>query len=740
MKQSSFTIGLKNNFLIEIMPRWRNRLFNVCLALNCLLVFLVLFETRFIVPAWLQVAGRMHPLLVHFPIVLVLLYVLFSFLSFSNKSTANSVAHAVNDLLLLLAALSAVITALMGLFLSREEGYDFDALQWHKWGGVVVSIFTLSWYYFRNRLRSVKMLPYVISFFALVMIVFTGHQGAAITHGENFLFAPIMPEKPKTVVPFEEAIVFADMVRPILKEKCMGCHNSKKAKGELVMESEALLLKGGKSGKLWDSTENDFGLLLKRVHLPLEQKKHMPPSGKPQLTPEELEIITRWIKKGSDFTLKVVDLPADDTLRLIAAKIFMDAEIATYDFEEGDPSLIAKLNTANRVVKKEALNSPALTVSFFNSQLFNIEQLKELTSIKKQIVSLDLSKMPVGDADMKMISEFENLRRLHLNFTNISGASLMELQKLKFLKTISLSGTKLSAGNLEQLKGFPQVRTVYAWNIPVDTMTLKKIQLGAKHIRFETGFRGDTITLKLSPPILQNEEQIISTAAALKLKHYLPGVSIRYTIDGSEPDSIRSTIFKPGETINANTIVRAKAYKPGWISSDLIEALFFKHTHKADTIILLTSPDSSYAGSSYLLTDMDKGTTNFRAGNWLAWRKKRMEILMEYKKPVIVQSVTLSSLIDINSYIMPPLGVEVWGGEEKSNLKLLGRISPEQPVAMKKEILQKQQSFLKGFECKFSPVSLKYLKIVGVNVSKLPKWHTAKGEMGYIFVDEILVN
>ncbi len=39
-----------------------------------------------------------------------------------------------------------------------------------------------------------------------------------------------------------------------------------------------------------------------------------------------------------------------------------------------------------------------------------------------------------------------------------------------------------------------------------------------------------------------------------------------------------------------------------------------------------------------------------------------------------------------------------------------------------------------------SDASIKYIKIIGTTVSKLPKWHTGKGDMGYIFVDEILVN
>jgi hypothetical protein len=89
---------------------------------------------------------------------------------------------------------------------------------------------------------------------------------------------------------------------------------------------------------------------------------------------------------------------------------------------------------------------------------------------------------------------------------------------------------------------------------------------------------------------------------------------------------------------------------------------------------------------------------------------------------------------------MPPLHVEIWGGEEQNNLKLLGRITPEQPAAVHKDSLGKLEPSLKTFECKFQPSAIRYIKVIGKPVPKMPSWHPAKGNMGYIFIDEILVN
>ena len=68
------------------MQRWKNSLFNITFALNCLLLFLLLFENRLSIPVWLQVAGRMHPLILHFPVVLVILYALITLIFAFKKN------------------------------------------------------------------------------------------------------------------------------------------------------------------------------------------------------------------------------------------------------------------------------------------------------------------------------------------------------------------------------------------------------------------------------------------------------------------------------------------------------------------------------------------------------------------------------------------------------------------------------------------------------------------------------
>ena len=98
------------------MTHWKNTVFNIAFALNCLLAFLLLFSDKLVIPAWLQVGGRLHPIILHFPIVIIVLYVLWLLFARSNSHYA-----AIAEDLLLLSAITAVITALCGLLLSREQ-------------------------------------------------------------------------------------------------------------------------------------------------------------------------------------------------------------------------------------------------------------------------------------------------------------------------------------------------------------------------------------------------------------------------------------------------------------------------------------------------------------------------------------------------------------------------------------------------------------------------------------------
>ncbi len=712
--------------------RWNLAFSNLCLALNCLLLFLALYGTKMDLPAFLQVAGRMHPLVLHFPIVLLLLACIWET---TMQAKSPPILRNIGDGLLLSSAVSAAISVLMGLFLSKEGGYEENTLFWHQWSGITVSVIAWLWYSFRGFFRGLKFAIPAIGAISLIALLIAGHHGATLTHGKNYLLTPVTPETQSPVVLLENALVFEHVVRPILKEKCMNCHNSAKSKGDLNMETEALLLKGGKNGVLWDSTAKHLGLLLQRIHLPLEEKEHMPPKGKSQLTVDEISILYHWIKNGASFSQKITDLPENDTLALLANNRLKSREEPPYPFAAADEATVQKLNNDYRVVAPIAMNSPALEVNFYGISSFKSAYLKELEAVKDQVVSLNLNKMPLKDDDLKFIAIFPNLRKLNLAFTQITGATLGLLKSLKSLQSLSLSGTSVKVDNLKVLSELPSLSALYIWNTSLSEEDITSLQQQFPGIQIESGFKGAGIVAKLNAPIIEGEAQVFTHTTKVKLKNFISGAEIRYTLDGSEPDSLTSHISTGDSiTIEKSCQLSSKAFLSGWISSEVATRSFYKTGILPDSIVLIHPPNPQYKGEgAQTLANKKIGDTDFRNNKWLGYKETNLEAFLLFREPVTLSSVSFSTLVDIGSYIMPAAEIQVWGGSSQKNLVLLKKLTPKQPEKVG------APGYRVGFNCTFEARKVSVLKIVVKPVTKLPAWHPGKGERGWVFMDEIFL-
>src|SRR5690606_17115588 len=156
----------------------------------------------------------------------------------------------------------------------------------------------LYWYY--NKLGRLTRLKKILASLLGVLIVASGHFGASITHGEDFVTGPLFGP-PVEMVSMEEAMVFDHVIQPILENKCIGCHKASKHKGELRLDQVEHMLKGGETGPALVPGDLENSLIAHRISLPEEDEDHMPPEGKPQLTQEEKDLITTWISSGADF-------------------------------------------------------------------------------------------------------------------------------------------------------------------------------------------------------------------------------------------------------------------------------------------------------------------------------------------------------------------------------------------------------------------------------------------------------
>jgi cytochrome c553 len=109
--------------------------------------------------------------------------------------------------------------------------------------------------------------------------------------------------------------LFEKSVRPVLVEKCVGCHAKAKAKGGLRLDSRDGLLKGGDSGAAVVPGKAKDSPLIQALNHVGDVK--MPPSGK--LADREIAAITEWVNRGAPWPKDAV-LAAPDAIAAAAAK------------------------------------------------------------------------------------------------------------------------------------------------------------------------------------------------------------------------------------------------------------------------------------------------------------------------------------------------------------------------------------------------------------------------------------
>jgi len=251
--------------------------------------------------------GRLHPMIVHFPISLLLVAFLLEIISWKRKGDDF---HAAIKLLVLLGALSAVVAVVLGLLLSNSEEYGSELFPVHQWTGiatmVLASLTTLS--YFRDTFHAKRIFLAV----TVITVTLAGHYGAMLTHGEDYLTSALPSnESDQNISQIDFQVAVRDgqlnenqiqelnlQVRTIFAHHCYKCHGRAKVKGELRLDSQESIMKGGEDGAVIVPGNPDNSELIRRISLPRSHKDAMPEKGK-GLSKDEIALLKFWIMQGA---------------------------------------------------------------------------------------------------------------------------------------------------------------------------------------------------------------------------------------------------------------------------------------------------------------------------------------------------------------------------------------------------------------------------------------------------------
>jgi uncharacterized membrane protein len=442
--------------------------------------------------AALTFIGRLHPLLVHLPIGILLLAILLEALSMRRDYAGLKQAA---DLSLLLGMCSAVLSCCTGWLLSRTGDYDPGLVVVHQWLAISLTIVSAGLYFVvRGRVmgrpvgppsRGLRRARRALMGIVVVLLILTGHWGGSLTHGPGYLTAGLAPEAAqptlRPVADIRSAVVYTSMVEPVLQDNCYGCHSAVRVKGGLRLDGPDRILRGGKDGRVIVPGESAASLLVKRIGLPLDDEHHMAPKEKGQLTPAEIRLLRWWIDNGASFDKSVGGLPQDTGMTAVWQAFHMGTagpvvsgmivNVADSDLPMGPapqaPALaVQRLRAAGALVLPIAQGSNYLEVDCV-SDTVGQEALKAIPMLRDQLVLLKCSWVRVGDDLVTAAAACPRLVRLWLDHTAITGTNLGELRALANLKYLNLTGTAVGARDVERLKGVPKLTELYLYHTKV---------------------------------------------------------------------------------------------------------------------------------------------------------------------------------------------------------------------------------------------------------------------------------
>jgi len=463
--------------------------------------------------ALLQVFGRMHPLIVHFPIALLLVAALFELVHVVRPGATQRRAV---DLLLHLGALGAVVAAVSGWIYTDFEAPRNDLVELHRWTGVAaaglaVCASVLS-FFARARDAGGFVVGYRIALLLMAGVVgFTGHLGGQMAWGTDFLFEPLhererapeasegaqpspVVEQPAASDGFTDAATTASAratevanaasadagdapiadvaadathqvsytrdIAPIVSKHCFECHGpTGKAKADLRLHDLAAANADFYSTEftaLVVPGDAAASALFAVVALPRNHELSMPPDGD-GLAPDELDVLRRWIDGGSDLAALLV-ADAGDTLVHSGASVAALAGAASAD-ANGDVAA----NTAPSTNAAELADDPYASFAPLDDAALEAARTSgaRIAPLAATTAALEVSfrfQPATSAAEVAAIVPLaSNVVVLDLARTAIDDGVLVDVARLAQLRRLHLEGTAVGDTNLGLLGALPHL-------------------------------------------------------------------------------------------------------------------------------------------------------------------------------------------------------------------------------------------------------------------------------------------
>jgi hypothetical protein len=446
-----------------------------------------------------------------------------------------------------------------------------------------------------------------------------------------------------------------------------------------------------------------------------------------------LMILNSWIEAGASDTLTMSGLKEESRLFNYIQLSQNDDDQRRYSHlpEVTDEKLL-KLSSNYIAINRMYHGTGAVSVRVYPNATYNPSHLKPLSAITKNIVSLDLSSIVIGDQEISFIKSCKNLEKLILSNTLLEDKELENIGILENLRTLNLLNTEITDASVTRLTGFPKLSEVFIYGSRITNDGVVKLSKSHERIRiFTESTQAKEFSSVLPPATVTPLKHFFNEPFQIDITHPLAGIDVFYTLDGSVPGT-QSAKFTGPLQIGNSTLIKFMAMKDGWESSRVDSAQMIYAGTKPDSLTLLYPPDIKYPGRGvYQLIDLQKGPDSFSDSAWMAFRDKDFVLLCGWNEEIMLNEIILSTLLNTDSHLFPPESITIKAGGEISELKT---------IYYKKldGLRDPKNSPIEYYYCSFDSRKTRYIEIAVRPLSKIPLWHQGVGQKGWFFIDEVV--
>jgi len=511
----------------------------------------------------------------------------------------------------------------------------------------------------------------------------------------------------------------------------VSCHNPSKKKGGLLMATIEGLKAGGEKGDLLDFEHPMKSALLTRIHLPKSEKEHMPPSGKKQLSDDEMVLLEWWLKNKACFDCKVSDMKEQEEVAEILEKYKGTSKTRLKKLPKLEAAQFASLAAAGIAVQSLSADNSYVIVNLSGKQDLSKKTFKALDDIGEYVLELNLRNTNFSDQLASWLSSFPQLQKLQLQNTSISNKSISSLESLKKLESLNIYSTAITDEAIADLEKLPALKRLYCWQSKLTSTGVADLQKSKPLLQIQYQLDDDIFGgAVLNVPSIYSTSDLFMDTIHIRMNSDFKGVSIFYTLDGTAPDTT-STLFKDSIVLAQSATLKAFCYKKGWENSTIRKIYFHKAGLAFKSAKLSSRPSDDYKGKGGLtLVDGKHGTSDLKDGNWLGYQGENMSFVAELDSAQEITEVALRAMSSPGPWIFFPKALKVSTSMDGKKFQLAGQ---------EKYKIEQQDNFRlkKYFDVNFDKREVRYVKVEVTAHGKLPKWHPSAGEDSWLFIDEV---